>query len=300
MPSLSLLAQAFFAAQVFANPIGSGPMGPDGCPKTTKFDGYEEPYVADLGFYSDKDCTKEIQYDCVYARQKWIDGGKGAYECSNSKLPKHTPFYAKVRDTPFPNLQLLFTLDQSCPPSGAGAVFASLIDNSACVEMNLGGNAPGISVYPHGGAPISVKEKRDKDSCKNFKIHSQEPSQSQPVKISDEVDCTNGSPSGCTITKGEQHTKSVTTSYSTTAGVTLKEVFSVSATFGQEYTDESTTEIQYSETVQQGQKGYLTAYSSATLFHGDFTECDSGKNHAGQALVIQKDTVHYLVVNTGS
>ncbi|KAI1323677.1 hypothetical protein F5Y16DRAFT_332946 [Xylariaceae sp. FL0255] len=319
MPSsstLSFVTMALLSAQAaLGTPMGKGPDGPDRCPKTTTTQGYTEPYVADIGFYSDKDCIKEISYDCVYVREKWIKDGKGSYQCNNSKLPKHTPFYAKVRGTAYPDIQMLFTEDQSCPPSGAGAVFASLVDNSACVELNLGGNAPGISVYPHGGAPLSRRndgslvvdnsnsllenEKRASDKCKGFKHTSSKPSESKPVKVSAEVDCTNAGSGDCTITKSKQHTKSVTTSYSVDSGITIDEVFDIGATFGQDYTSGVTTTLQYGFSVDKGQKGYLTAYSDGTLFKGEFTDCDSGKNHAGEVLAVKKNSLHYLVVDSG-
>lgn len=57
-----------------------------------------------------------------------------------------------------------------------------------------------------------------------------------------------------------------------------------------EYTESSTTSLQEGFSVQQGQKGYLAAYSAATLFKGTYTGCDEGDaEQPGEALVIKKE-----------
>jgi hypothetical protein len=175
--------------------------------------------------------------------------------------------------------------------------------------MNLAGDAPGISVFPKGGSGIarladtssSNLTKRADPKCDGFTIESQEPSSSQTVQVSNIVDCVNGADSGCEITVGQEHTESVSTSYSVTAGGGIEGLFSVEATFGQEYTESSTTSIQEGFSVQQGQKGYLSAYSAATLFHGRFTGCDAGDaEQPGEVLAIKANGFTYAVVNTGS
>jgi hypothetical protein len=127
-------------------------------------------------------------------------------------------------------------------------------------------------------------------------------SESRTVQVSNIVDCLNGEEgAACAISVEQQHTESVTTSFSVSAGGGIESIFSVEATFGQDYTSESSTAITHDLTVQAGQKGYLSAYSAATLFKGKYTGCDSGDaEQAGQALVLKKDAFTYLVVNTGA
>ncbi len=222
------------------------------------------------------------------------------------------PFWAKVEDTPFKALQVVFTNDQTCPHNGPGAVFATLVDNQSCVEMNVGVTAPGVSVFPHGGAAVNHKRenqmnhetktmKRSKPKCKGLHVDSQEPSKTESIQVSSIVDCVNGASSGCTISESEQHTKSVTTSFSTKAGLDIEEIFSIETTFCQDYTQSSTTSISKGFSIPQGQKGYLSAYSAATLCKGKFTDCDSGpKEVPGQALVVKKNGFTYSVVLTGA
>ncbi len=141
--------------------------------------------------------------------------------------------------------------------------------------------------------------KRSKPKCKGFHIDSQQPSETESVQVSSIVDCINGASSGCTIPESEQHTNSVTTSFSTKAGFDIEEIFSVETTFYQDYTQSSTTSISKGFSIPQGQKGYLSAYSAATLFKGKFTDCDSGpKEVPGQALVVKKNGFTYSVVLT--
>lgn len=139
--------------------------------------------------------------------------------------------------------------------------------------------------------PPSPPTLRKRDSkCDGFNIESSVPSTSQTVQVSNIVDCINGAESGCTITVGSEHTESVSTSYSLSAGGGIEGIFSVEATFGMEYTESSTTSLQEGFSVQQGQKGYLAAYSAATLFRGTYTGCDEGDaEQPGEALVIKKE-----------
>jgi hypothetical protein len=57
-----------------------------------------------------------------------------------------------VADGSDPNLQILFTADQSCPPSGPGAVLAVVENNAKCILISKGGDSPGISIFPTGGS----------------------------------------------------------------------------------------------------------------------------------------------------
>jgi hypothetical protein len=146
--------------------------------------------------------------------------------------------------------------------------------------MNLAGGTPGTTVFPHGGSGTAragdlIKQASPK--CNGFTIESSVPSSSRSVQVSAIIDCTNGEPSaGCSISVEQQHTESVTTSFSASVGGGNEGIFSIEATFGMEYTSESSTSITYDLSVQVGQKGYLSAYSAVTLFKGKFTGCDSG------------------------
>jgi len=286
-------------------------------------------YISLVGYYEDKDCTIWKQGLCVYSH---AGDCEGCYGCNAAAVPPTTPYYAKVEDTAYDAVQLVYTRDQSCPPNGPGAVFATLIGNAACVQMNLGGDAVGLSVFPQGGSGIArvassgemsafgndedgsftfekrhiPQEKRfvaDKRAakCENFIIEDETPSSSQTVQISEILDCTNGAEAGCTISTETQYTESISTSFSVTAGGGIEGVFSVEATFGTEYTQEVTTSIQLGHSIPAGQRGYLSAYSAATLFTGRYTGCDEGDaEQPGQALVIKKNGFTYGVVLTGT
>lgn len=100
---------------------------------------------------------------------------------------------------------------------------------------------------------------------------------------------------------GSEHTESVTTSYSATAGGGIEGIFEASVTFGMDYTDSSTTSLQEGFSVAAGQKGYLSAFSAATLFSGTYTGCDQGDaEQDGQVLAIKTNGFTYIVVNTGA
>jgi len=136
--------------------------GPDNCGPTSTppdaGDGFkDQPYVADVRFYSDKDCTQNTGHVCLYAPKSVVEGGSGLHGCNPGLLPATTPFYARVEDSPFDEMQLVFTRDQTCPPNGPGAVFATLIDNKSCVEFNLVGlklARLGLRFLPSMGRPI--------------------------------------------------------------------------------------------------------------------------------------------------
>jgi hypothetical protein len=350
MPSRAALTTALLASTAYAVPAFPGVMvktvfgrdhGPDACGDQTE-DG--QLYIADLGFFSDKDCNDKTGNVCVYTYSDTVDGGSGYWGCNPGLLPDTTPFYARIEDSAYDNMQLVFTHDQSCPPNGPGAVFATMVDNKNCVQFNQGGDGPGITVYPNGGSGLSlvgpnpgkhhnhtgeakttpkktseknkkiqiaggnekksVKSgkvaKRDNPKCDGFEIESSSPSSSPSVQVSSIVDCTNGGTPGCSITVGEQHTESVSTSFSVTGGGGIEGLFEISATFGTEYTESTTTSIQEGLSVQQGQKGYLAAYNAATLFKGKFTGCDSGdEEQEGTALVLKENGFTYSIVNTG-
>lgn len=299
--NLALLATAAIAAPSHQKLVFKRALGPrqDQCAPN---DDAGNPYVARIGYYSEHDCNDKVSTFCLYTYQGTIDTGSGSYSCAIAGLPDTTPFYAKVEDSPFDDMQVVFTRDQTCPPNGPGAVFATLIDNASCVLFNLGGDAPGTSVYPHGGAPIARKQvKRDGAKCSGFTIESQTPSESQTVQVSNIVDCVNGAESGCEIQISQEHTESVSTSMSVTAGGGIEGIFSIETTLGVEYTQSDTTAVQEGFSIPAGQKGYLAAYSGATLFKGKFTGCDSGDaEQPGQVLAIKKNAFHYSTVLTGA
>ncbi|KAK4502893.1 hypothetical protein PRZ48_006319 [Zasmidium cellare] len=297
MRSQPIFSSALLLAVAQAGVIVVPRAGPDMCPATIiDEEGRNATYAANVRYFADGDCTVQLTHDCFYTVVQ--SDPPGSYVCGATTAPNKTPYYAQVEDSPFPSIQILYTQDQSCPPSGPGAVFATLIDGNSCVEMNKAAPGIGVSIYPQGGAGIA---KRDNPSCSGFTIDSQQTSESQSVQVSNIIDCTNGASGGCMITESEEHTTSVSTMYSATAGGGIEGVFDVMATFGMDFTDSSSTSVQQGFSIQAGQKGYLSAYSAAVLFKGTFTGCSSGDaNQPGQALVIRNNAFTYTVVNTGS
>ncbi|SMQ52254.1 unnamed protein product [Zymoseptoria tritici ST99CH_3D1] len=279
-----------------------------------------EELAVQVGFYSDQNCENYMATSCIYTGRDTYNGSPGDYSCSSANTPPGAPYYVKVLNsgaTYKPSLQVLFTRDQSCPPSGPGQVYATLVNNEACVQLNLGGSAPGISVYPNGGAAIArvgdnvtvvdeeprMRKRQANTKCDGFITDSQQPSTSRTEMVSNIIDCTNGASNGCMITVGEQMTKSFSTSFSLSAGGGIEGIFSVETTFGLEYTESTTTSIQNGFSVAAGQKGYIGAYSSATLFTGRFTGCDQGDaEQAGQTLAIFSDSnrISYSIIATGA
>ncbi|KJX95398.1 hypothetical protein TI39_contig4116g00001 [Zymoseptoria brevis] len=299
-----LLVAAFMLAPVFAVP-SSGPSvlvrRQETC-RVQKLDeqGNIEELAVQVGFYSDQNCEN--------------------YMATSAFIPAETPTTAHLAIIAALQLiprRVLFTRDQSCPPSGPGQVYATLVNNEACVQLNLGGSAPGISVYPNGGAAIArvgdnvtvvdeeprMRKRQANTKCDGFITDSQQPSTSRTEMVSNIIDCTNGASNGCMITVGEQMTKSFSTSFSLSAGGGIEGIFSVETTFGLEYTESTTTSIQNGFSVAAGQKGYIGAYSSATLFTGRFTGCDQGDaEQAGQTLAIFSDPnrISYSIIATGA
>lgn len=190
----------------------------------------------------------------------------------------------------------------------------------------------GTSVFPNGGSGISrvattgevttfgsaedgnfifesthVPEekrfiaKKRAAKCDGFIIEDETPSYSQTVQISQLVDCINGAEAGCQIDAEKQFTESISTSFEVSAGGGIDGIFSIEATFGTEYTQETTTSINLGFSIPKGQKGYLSAYSAATLFTGRYTGCDEGDvEQPGRALVIKKESFTYGIVLTGT
>jgi hypothetical protein len=135
----------------------------------------EQVFVAELGWYSDVDCKEYISGECQYAPKGITDGSPGEYGCGSTEMPEKTPFYASVITSDFDNVQILFTRDQTCPPDGPGAVFATLVDNRSCVQMNLAGGTPGLALFLHGGSGINRASNlttRANPKCTGFNIES--------------------------------------------------------------------------------------------------------------------------------
>lgn len=107
MPSQSILNLALFASTVFAAPSYRGFLVPRQSVCGPESNG--QLYIADIGFYSDKDCTENISASCVYTEKGIADGGPGGYGCNPSSLPDTTPFWGKVVDSPYDQMQILFT-----------------------------------------------------------------------------------------------------------------------------------------------------------------------------------------------
>lgn len=72
--------------------------------------------MADVGYFSDQDCNEQIGSFCLYTYANLTNSGD--YGCNSAGLPATTPFYVKMQDTPKPDLQLVYTQDQTCPPNG--------------------------------------------------------------------------------------------------------------------------------------------------------------------------------------
>ncbi|KAG4427514.1 hypothetical protein IFR05_017004, partial [Cadophora sp. M221] len=242
--------------------------GPDNCADMYD-DGVNgnQCYAVNIGFYSDRDCINDLgtstYIPCFYTYCDIQSGTGGCLDTSDLA----SPYYAKLKDWSDPNVQVYFTLDQSCPPSGPAAVFASLIGNDACVEISQGGSSPGVTVFPKGGGNLTkrngnatvlempepeikkreieapVVKKRD-PSCSGFTVNSQTPSYSPSVQVSDIVNCASSTMDSCAISTMVQHTESLTTSYSLEAGGGIEGIFNIGATFGMEYTESTTTGLQ--------------------------------------------------------
>ncbi|UZJ53641.1 hypothetical protein CBS101457_002961 [Exobasidium rhododendri] len=256
-----------------------------------------------VGYYSDITCQshlKTVQYAA------FSDSPPGCASCSAAKLPSLPTVYAKILSDNG-KVQTVFSCDQVCPPGKINSPLATLdAGNGACVQlMALKGNE-GVAVYNAGGSPdprlslkvaksLSARSEKEKITCKGFKIDSQVNTYTAGIVVSPTVNCQN-SATPCIISKSDQHTTSVTTSYSVTAG---DDVFGIKAeaTFGQDYTDSEATTIQESVSVPINQEGYLAVYSAATFFTGTYIGCKGG-DQAGTALVPKKNGVIYQLVLT--
>ncbi|RMY69988.1 hypothetical protein D0863_06090 [Hortaea werneckii] len=280
MLSHLILTAAMAASTVLASPLALVPRdGADEC-DTTTVEGYE--YITRIGYYSDSDCTQELRKVCVYSTSGTVHEGYDYYSCEDAYAPDDTPYYAQALDATYSDMMLAFTQDQTCPPSGPGAVFSTLIDNDSCVAMNAGGDAVGLTVYPHGGT--LTKRLAKKDPIVLGLRHRESAAELFAF---------------CPVS--EQHTESMTTSYSVSAGGGIEGIFEVSTTFGQDFTESTSTSVTEGYSVAQGQKGYLSAYNTATLFKGTFTGCDSGDSEQeGEALVLKKGGLAYSVIYTGA
>lgn len=111
-----------------------------------------DPFAALVGYYADQDCTQYLHGSCIYG---YCDG-EGCYGCYPANPPATTHYYAKIIETAYDSIQLIYTQDQTCPPNGPGAVFATLIANARCVQMNVGGEAV-VSIQPSQGHNIHRK-----------------------------------------------------------------------------------------------------------------------------------------------
>lgn len=237
MFSRTAIASAFVASTLAAPNVSPilRRQGIDGC--SAHAVSGDACFYGDITYYSDNDCTQEIGFKCTYsgggdgpACSTLPDPGVGICQ-SGTGFPDQAPFYAKLSGAVTENTQAIFTMDQTCPPQGNNGVFAALTQNGRCVEINLGGSGPGLIVYPNGGSGLAKRffnetlDRRDDTKCSGFNTDSSANTETPSVKVSDIVDCTNGSESGCSITKGQQQEQSITTSYSLTAGGGIEGIF---------------------------------------------------------------------------
>ncbi|KAK0546164.1 hypothetical protein OC845_004731 [Tilletia horrida] len=155
---------------------------------------------------------------------------------------------------------------------------------------------PAVSASPVPSAVNQILALRDdSQSCSGFTISSQQDTSTASQQISDTVNCQN-SAAPCKIQDSQQHTTSITSSYSATAGFDILGI-TASVTFGTSYTDEESTTLQETFSVPVNQEGFLTTYSAATLFQGTFTGCPDG-DVPGEALVPKVNGVTYQVTLT--
>ncbi|KAJ9475961.1 DNA excision repair protein [Pseudozyma hubeiensis] len=59
-------------------------------------------------------------------------------------------------------------------------------------------------------------------------------------------------------------------------------------TFGTDYVDSYSSNVEYTSWVPVGQCGYLTSYSAAILYEGQYSGCSDGGNRTGTAVVVRK------------
>ncbi len=262
----------------------------------------------EIGYYSDPNCQDFINTVTYFA----YDGaGSGCASCTPSNfntLGSPANVYGKVAKCYGDcTAQVAITRDQLCPPGGASAVIGTFDAGSeVCVGLHGLNGGEGAAVYRIGGAPFArrdlddadelILDKRD-ESCSGFNIEKRQNAYSATVQVSDIVNCED-SASPCTISTGIQHTKSLSSSYSFSAG---GDVFGITAstTFGTDYTESTTTTIQDTFSVPANQEGYLSAYSLATLFTGTYTGCKGG-DKPGTALALKKNSVVYQLVVTNA
>ncbi|KAK0542994.1 hypothetical protein OC846_006088 [Tilletia horrida] len=224
-----------------------------------------DPNVILIGYYSDANCQTlmtEVSY------KAYGDSPSGCATCNVAYLPASASFFGKVISGNS-GVQADLTRDQTCPPGGPNAVIATFDTGSpTCVQLQGITGEEGMSVYGAGGATLAKKraEKRDTQSCSGFTVSSQQDTYTASQQVSDTVNCQN-SAAPCTISEAQQHTTTITSSYSATAGFDIEGI-SASVTFGQEYSDSDSTTLQDTFSVPVNQEGFLTTYSAATLFQG--------------------------------
>lgn len=107
----SILAIAVLASTAIAAPFNLTSRGNGGCADA---DSAGNPFAALVSFYTDKDCSDKEGAVCIYAYQGTVDGGSGYYSCGPGDVPSTTPYYAKLEDTNFSDVQVVFTADQVC------------------------------------------------------------------------------------------------------------------------------------------------------------------------------------------
>lgn len=289
-------------------------------PRCNPTDAQGQKFLGEIGYYSDSKCSQRIQGICHYGPQSLIDGATSSWGCGGQNFPEKAPFYAKVDDSPFDDIQFAFTNDQKCPPEGPGAIFATLVDNGKCVLINYGGVVPGTTIYPKGGAPfsraqlkldstassvpVSADQKRQERGvkCQGWTLHPDhmKPTRTGTEQASDILDCTNGPAGGCERTVSVKELKPVRTRY--TAEPPIEGAFNIESVFGLDYTDSSTSEKPVTLSVPQGQAGYLAVSSEATLFdEGYYLGCNAEpQKRKGSGLAVKKNALRYNVVLTSN
>ncbi|TKY86335.1 hypothetical protein EX895_004484 [Sporisorium graminicola] len=254
---------------------------------------YDVCVSCDLLFWDGEDC-KGSAYQFT-ALEEPIDGEcgfePGVFTCGDPALQGGQTLWVSSA-APGTTAESVITVDQTCPPTGPSAL-ASIKPRGGCVYLGPVYGNEGLTCYPGGGSPY---RKRQGSQCGGFITESQYESQSTVARVSDIIDCRT-SVTDCTIANSQTFTSTIESSWSTTAGVDAFG-FSVSATFGESYSESVATGVTGTYTIRAGSSGYLGAYAPMTVFQGRFTDCDDGSEEPGQVYAIQTGTIAYRVINT--
>ncbi|GAC93592.1 DNA excision repair protein [Pseudozyma hubeiensis SY62] len=133
-----------------------------------------------------------------------------------------------------------------------------------------------------------VEEKRDV-SCNFFlPLTPGNYTSSGLIKTSDVVDCRQ-SPSPCTVSIAGGKKATFSSEYFLEGGGSWKDP-NLYQTFGTDYVESYSSNVEYTSWVPVGQCGYLVSYSAAILYEGQYSGCSDGGNRTGTAVVVRKSS----------